>query len=119
MGNSSVINNAQFNQHAVIGGPANIRGFRAERFWGKASFYNQNEIRYITNIKSYFLNAKAGLLAFFDDGRVWIPGESSNVLHTSYGGGILIAPFYKISAFIIYGISNESNLLQIGVNTLF
>ena len=119
VGNSSVINNAQFYQHAVIGGPVYIRGFRAERFWGKTSFYNQNEVRYITNIKTRLLNAKAGLLAFFDNGRVWIPGENSGTLHTSYGGGILIAPFYKISASITYGITNESRLLQVGVNTLF
>jgi hypothetical protein len=119
IGNSSIINNAQFNQHAVIGGPVNIRGFRAERFWGKTSFYNQNELRYITNIKTHLMNAKAGLLAFFDNGRVWLPGEKSKTLHTSYGGGILLAPFYKISLFATYGISNESKLLQVGVNTLF
>ena len=119
IGNSSILNNAQFYQHAIIGGPVNIRGFRAQRFWGKSSFYNQNELRYITNIKSRLMNAKAGLVAFFDNGRVWLPGEKSGTLHTSYGGGILIAPFYKISASVTYGISNESSLLQIGVNTLF
>jgi hemolysin activation/secretion protein len=118
VGNSSLVDNAQFYQHAIIGGPVNIRGYRAERFWGKTSFYNQNELRYITDLRTYLLNAKVGILAFFDDGRVWMPKEKSNTIHTSYGGGILVAPFYKISAFIIYGITKEQNLLQFGVNTL-
>lgn len=119
IGNSSVVNNAQFNQHAIIGGPVFIRGYRAERFWGKSSFYNQNDLRFITNIRSRLLNAKAGLLAFFDDGRVWLPGENSNTLHTSYGGGLIIAPFNKISATVTCGISKETKLLQFGINTLF
>lgn len=119
IGNSSIINNAQYYQHAIIGGPIQIRGYRTERFWGKASFYNQNELRYITDIHTHLMNAKAGLLAFFDNGRVWVPGEKSNILHTSYGGGILIAPFYKLSASVTYGISKESNLLQVSINTLF
>ena len=119
VGNNSIVNNAQYTQHTIIGGPVNIRGFRTQRFWGKTSFYNQNELRYITNIKTHFMNAKAGLLAFFDNGRVWLPGENSGTLHTSYGGGILIAPFYKISASFTYGITNESRLLQLAVNTLF
>jgi hypothetical protein len=118
-GNSSVVNNAQYSQHAIIGGPVNIRGYRAERFWGKTAFYNQNELRYITTIKTHLLNAKAGLLAFFDNGRVWLPAENSGILHTSYGGGLLIAPFYKICVTVTYGITNESKLLQVGVNTLF
>ena len=65
------------------------------------------------------MNAKAGLLAFFDNGRVWMPEDTSTTLHTSYGGGILIAPFYKISMTMVYGITKETRLLQFGVNTLF
>ena len=38
---------------------------------------------------------KAGIFAFFDDGRVWIPNENSQTLHTAYGAGIMFAPFYK------------------------
>jgi hypothetical protein len=119
VGNSALGSNAQYTQHTIIGGPVNIRGYRAERFWGKTSFYNQNELRYITDIKTHLMNAKAGLLVFFDNGRVWSPGENSGNLHTSYGGGLLIAPFDKISVTITYGITNESKLLQLGVNTLF
>jgi hypothetical protein len=119
VGNKATENNGQLYQHAIIGGPANMRGYRAERFWGKTSFYNQNELRFITNIRSYLLNAKAGLLVFFDDGRVWTPGEVSNTLHTSYGGGILVAPFNKLSATFTYGITKETSLMQLSIGTLF
>jgi len=111
--------NAQPLMHAIIGGPSSIRGFRKERFWGRSSFYNDNELRFITNIRSHILNAKFGLLAFFDDGRVWFPGETSDLWHTGYGGGILIAPFNAFCLQVTYGISDEAKLLQIRMNKLF
>lgn len=109
----------EFYEHAIIGGPSTLRGFIRERFWGKSAFYNTNELRYITTIRTHFLYAKAGLLVFFDDGRVWMPNENSNTLHTSYGAGILFAPFRKISATVTYGISNESRLVQASVFKIF
>jgi hypothetical protein len=118
-GNSKVINSAEFYEHAVIGGPENLRGFNRERFWGKTSFYNNNELRYITHVKTHLLNAKAGILAFLDDGKVWVPGENSNTTHFGYGAGILIAPFTKFCAVVTYGISNESRLWQFSFNKLF
>lgn len=118
-GANKVVNNPQFYQHAVIGGPETFRGYRMERFWGKTSFFNNNELRFITNIKTHVLNARFGLLAFFDDGRVWMPGESSNLIHTSYGGGILLAPFNQICFTLTYGISSDENMIQFKFNKLF
>ncbi|HEY2726590.1 MAG TPA: BamA/TamA family outer membrane protein, partial [Parafilimonas sp.] len=103
VGNENIINSAEFYEHAVIGGPESLRGFKRERFWGKTSFYNNNELRYITNFKTHLLNAKAAFLAFFDDGRVWIPNENSNTLHTACGAGIMLAPFNKFCGTITYG----------------
>jgi len=119
LGNDGVLDPARIYQHAVIGGPESLRGYRYERFWGKTAFYNNNEFRFITNIKSRLLNAKTGLLVFFDDGRVWMPNEDSDVLHTSYGGGMLFAPFSQLSFTVTYGISSEMRLVQFRINTLF
>jgi outer membrane protein assembly factor BamA len=116
---NNILNSANFYEHAVIGGPENLRGFYRERFWGKTSFYNNNELRYITNVKTHLVNGKAGLLVFLDDGRVWMPGEGSDVMHVGYGAGIILAPFNKISAVVTYGISHESKLLQLSFNKLF
>lgn len=119
VGNDALTNSAEFYEHAVIGGPGSLRGFNRERFWGKTSYYNNNELRYVTNVRTHLLNAKAGVFAFFDDGRVWAPKEISNVIHTAYGGGVLLAPFYKICGSISYGISKEARLLQVRINKLF
>lgn len=118
-GSDSVSRNARINQYATIGGALSLRGYWSERFWGKSSFFNQNEFRFITNVRTRLLNAKAGVMAFFDNGRVWLPGENSNTMHTSYGGGVIIAPFNKISLTVTYGVSSEAKLLQVNVNTLF
>jgi len=96
-----------------------LRGYRRERFWGKTSFQNNNEFRFITNFHSYLLNAKVGLLAFFDDGRVWMPGEKSNTWHTSYGGGFIIAPFNIICFTASIGISPEMTTIQFGLSKIF
>jgi len=117
-GNNNVVNNAQWFQHAIIGGPENMRGYRAERFWGKSAVYNKNELRFITNLRSRLMNGKVGLLLFEDNGRVWLPGETSNTIHSSYGGGIIIVPFYKINTSFTYGITSESRLFQLSVSTL-
>jgi hypothetical protein len=119
VGPLELLNNALPFQHAVIGGPDNLRGYQFDRFWGRTSFYNNNEIRFITNLRTYILNAKIGLTAFFDDGRVWLPGENSNTMHTSYGAGILFAPFNFVCLQLTYGISTESRLVQFRICTLF
>jgi hypothetical protein len=119
VGNRSVLDNPQMYQHAVVGGPESLRGYRYERFWGKTSFYNNNEIRYITKLRSYVLNATVGVFAFFDNGKVWMPDEESNMLHTSYGAGILVAPFNFLSLGLTYGMTPESSLFQFRINTLF
>ncbi len=113
-----ILNSAQFYEHAVIGGFDDLRGYRRERFWGKSAYYNNNDLRYITNLHTHIMNAKLGIIAFFDDGRVWLPGEISNTIHTSYGGGILLAPFNAVSASLTYGISKEQNIVQLRINKL-
>jgi outer membrane translocation and assembly module TamA len=104
------------NRSYAEGGGQNLRGFQRQRFYGKTAFYNSNELRFISNVKSYLYNGKAGLFAFVDDGRVWMPGETSNTLHVGYGGGIFLAPFNLVSAEVTYGFSREDNLLQFRFN---
>lgn len=115
-GIETVNGNPEFYQYPCIGGGQDLRGFLRQRFYGKTVFYNSNELRFISNVKNYFYSGKAGLLAFVDDGRVWMPGETSNTLHVGYGGGIFLAPFNKVSADVTYGFSKEDQLLQFRFN---
>ncbi|MEP6948808.1 MAG: BamA/TamA family outer membrane protein [Ginsengibacter sp.] len=115
-GIQTVDGNPEFYQYPTIGGGQDLRGFQLQRFYGKTAFYNSNELRYIGKIKNYVFNGKAGLLAFVDDGRVWMPGEKSDTWHIGYGGGIVLAPFNLIFVDITYGFSNEYSLLQFRLN---
>ncbi len=112
----TVDGNPEFYQYPSIGGGQDLRGFQRQRFYGKTAFYNSNEFRFISKVRSYLFNGKAGLLAFVDDGRVWIPNENSNTLHVGYGGGVILDPFNFLFVDITYGFSKEDNLLQFRLN---
>ncbi len=115
-GAETVTGNPEFYQYPEIGGGQDLRGFQRQRFYGKTAFYNSNEFRFISNVRSYLYNGKAGLFGFVDDGRVWMPGEKSNILHVGYGGGVIVAPFNFIYAEATYGFSNEDALIQFRLN---
>jgi len=69
--------------------------------------FNQNELQFTRNVKTYLFNGKAGLIGLFDVGRVWQPGENSSSWHTGYGGGIILSPFNKLSVYVTYAVSKE------------
>ena len=116
---TTISGDPEFYQFPNIGQSYNLRGYRRERFSGRTTFNNSLEFRFVDKVRSYIFNGKAGLMAFVDNGRVWMPGEKSNRFHTTYGGGVLLAPFNLVSAAITYGISDEAKLLQIRVGILF
>ncbi len=118
-GGATVTGDPLFYQYPNIGQSYNLRGFRRERFGGKTTLYNNAELRYIKKVRSYIFNGKAGLMAFVDHGRVWMPNENSNTWHRSYGGGILLAPFNLTSVAITYAISDEVKMLQFRVGMVF
>lgn len=117
--NDAVINSGQQYQHVLIGGGRSLRGYRRERFWGQTAYYNQNELRFITDFRSRIFNGKIGVFGFFDNGRVWIPGQSSDKIHTGYGPGILLSAFNKISATITYSMSEELRTVQLRIDSKF
>jgi hypothetical protein len=119
-GATNIGNDYEFYQANTLGGTTNLRGFDRSRFAGKTSLYQNTELRYkFQNMNGYFLRGNWGLLAFFDNGRVWIPGESSNTWHYGYGGGIWFLPYNKIAFTASYGISKEQNSLLIKAGFLF
>jgi hypothetical protein len=115
----TVTGNPEFYQYASIGGGQNLRGYRRDRFWGQTAFYNSNGLRYIKNVHSYLYNGKAGLIAFIDNGRVWLPNEKSDDWHVGYGGGIVLAPFNFVMGEITYSMSKEDQVVQLRLLKLF
>jgi len=101
-------NNFEFYQGATLGGDYDLRGFRNERFLGKASFYQSTDLRWnIGKIKKSIIPMSYGILGGFDYGRVWLDGENSQKWHQSVGGGIWINGLNVITGRITYFKSTD------------
>ena len=100
-----------FFQYPRMGSSESLRGYRRERFYGNTVAFNQNELRWISNVHSYIYNGKIGFFALYDMGRVWLTNENSNTLHHAYGGGIILSPYNLVSIAVSYAVSpEESNI---------
>jgi hemolysin activation/secretion protein len=115
-GISGIAGTPEFYQYASIGGPRTMRGYIRDRFWGSTAAYNTNELRYITDFRVRKAYGKIGVIALFDDGRVWMDHENSTTLHTAYGAGLLLAPLNKFTGVISYAISAEGGIVQVRVH---
>jgi len=118
----TAINSGQtdFFKRPFLGGNTNLRGFRAERFRGDATFYHNTDIRLkLFESINRVLPLTMGFHAGFDHGRVWLEEENSNKWHYSYGGGIWLAPvnFVILSAGVYR--SEEQNRVLVSVGHLF
>jgi surface antigen Omp85-like protein len=118
-GGAALSGNADFYHLNMIGGSVNLRGYERERFSGKTTFYNNNELRWVTNTKSYLFNGKIGLLGFYDVGRVWQPLEKSDIWHDGYGAGLILIPFNRIVMSGTYATSVEGNFIQFKATMFF
>jgi hypothetical protein len=118
-GGATLTGNPEFYQYNNIGGFYSLRGFWRYRFYGTSAFYNQNEIRWLPSVKGYLFSGRIGLMAFFDQGRVWQPGENSNKWHYGYGGGVMLVPFNKIALGVTYGFSEEGRRANIRIGKFF
>lgn len=106
-GAATLSGNPEFYQYNFIGGVKTLRGYRRSRFFGKTTAYSQNEIRWVKDVKSYLYNGKFGLLALYDVGRVWMPGEKSNSWHSGVGGGIILTPYNRTTISAGYAFSSD------------
>jgi hypothetical protein len=113
VGGESAWGNPVFYQLPSIGGSQTLRGFRRDRFYGKSTFYNTNDLQWVFNMRSHLMNGKAGLVAHFDQARVWMPDEKSDRWHRGMGAGILLAPFNKLLVTITYSRSKELGIFQL------
>lgn len=101
------------------GGTGEMRGYDRERFYGKHSAHLNNDLRWLFNTRNFLFNGKAGLLGFYDIGRVWQPGESSTLWHDSYGFGVVLIPFNRYVLSATYGISSEDSYMHFKAGFFF
>ena len=118
-GASTLWGQPEFYQYNNIGGFYTLRGYWRYRFYGRSAVYNQNELRWLPSVKGHWFSGRIGLLALFDQGRVWQPGDQSNKWHTGYGGGIIMVPFNKIAVVVTYATSEEGSHANIRLGKFF
>ena len=111
--------NPDFFQLNRLGGSLTLRGYIRDRFYGQTMVYNNNELQWHFNVRSKLFNGRAALLGLYDFGRVWQTGETSDVWHKAFGGGISIAPFNKIGVTITYSVSDENSLVHFRLRRAF
>jgi outer membrane protein assembly factor BamA len=126
VGFASNIGNYEFFQANTLGGrtfsggSGNLRGFLRNRFAGRTSLYHNTDIRAkLFNVKSYLLPTSVGIWGFFDDGKVWTQGESSDVWHIGYGGGVWVSPLDRIVLTAGLAFSEEERLFALGLGFTF
>ena len=89
----------EFYQGASIGAEDGLRGYRFQRFTGKSSFYQSTDLRVsLKRVRTSVIPIVVGVYGGFDYGRVWISDDTSNIWHTSYGGGIFVNGLNLITA---------------------
>lgn len=114
-GGTTLSGDPQFYQYNKIGGSETFRGHLRDRFFDSQIAFNQNKLRFITNIRSYLFNGKIGVFGLYDQGRVWLKGETSNKLQYAYGGGIILSPFNSLSVTAAYAVSDEDANIYFGI----
>ena len=93
-----------------------LRGYRKNRFSGSSMAYASAELRLkLFTSQSYLLPGDVGMLGFYEVGKVWQKGESSNKLHGDYGMGLYYVPYSFTLVSIYLGISPENNLYNFTV----
>jgi hypothetical protein len=114
-GGTTLAGSPEFYQYNIVGGTETLRGHQRDRYYGTSTAYNQNELRWISDVRSHLYSGKIGLFGFHDLGRVWLKGEESTTWHTGYGAGLILVPFNKIAVSVAYGMSAEDNNIHIRI----
>ena len=91
-----------------LGGFRTLRGYPPNRFSGDASIYGSAEARIpLTRIR-FFVPGQQGVFGFADAGRVYVDGETSDEMHSSFGGGIWLS-FVERGNVLVAGVGVPAN----------
>lgn len=91
-GNFILGDDYEFYHGAIIGGNQNLRGYRNDRFNGRASFYQSTDLRVgLSLIRTNYIPLIVGVSAGFDYGRVWVENDPSERWRNDYGGSVWIS----------------------------
>ena len=88
---------------AQLGGEADLRGFRRERFTGNYSVYQSTDLRLLLGkFKTSVIPLKYGITGGFDYGRIWVKDDTSDKWHNSVGGSFFVSGLETFTANLGY-----------------
>ena len=120
MGGAHTIGAFPFYDANTLGGDANLRGYRTTRFAGRSSLFGNAEVRLrLFEFSGYLASGRLGALGFYDTGRVWTDGESSDVWHRGYGGGLWAGVFDQAVLTGTLGFSGEDRLFTLALGFFY
>ena len=109
-----------FYKGASIGGKKTLRGFSRDRFVGDYSLMGSAELRYFLADISFLVPFKLGMNLFSDCGRVFLENKSSDMWHSSYGGGFWFSINKRLVNFSInYAKSPETFRIYLSLGQMF
>lgn len=120
LGGGVTVGKTTFYQSQFLGGHENLQGFRQYRFAGQHMMFNNLELRIkLADWGGYLLPGQFGFTGFYDLGRVWQTGESSQRWHQGVGGGFYFAPARMALLQLVAGYSREGWLPYLTVGFRF
>ena len=122
LGGAYMTGDPPFYELQYLGQRTYLRGYRQNRFAGHHSLFFNSDLRIsLKENPNALIPFKFGLRLFYDVGRVYVRGETSNKLHHGYGAGIYFTPFRERYALnLSLGFSEEeSALLLFGLGKAF
>jgi hypothetical protein len=97
-----------FQEAAFVGGSASLRGSPQQRYAGDAAAFAGAELRAFVTRFNFISRGDLGVIALADAGRVWAEDESSDELHTGFGGGIWVGILDRTrTASLVYAAGDE------------
>ena len=111
----------QFFQAARLGNKLNFRGVRVDRFTGRSSIFHNTDLRIkLLSVNRSFIPFSLGIHGGFDYGRISTESEDLNDdFHTSYGGGIWIAPLDFLLLSADYFTSDDDSIIGLRLGFSF
>jgi outer membrane protein assembly factor BamA len=111
-----LIGEYEFFQALTLGGPDRLRGYRRDRFAGDARVYHATDLRLKLFQNRSVVPFGFGVYASFDYGRVWPDAgdDSSDTLHTAFGGGVFVVPLGLTAFRLGYMIGQDDKQLNLG-----
>jgi hypothetical protein len=101
IGGKRVLGTFPFHEAAYVGGHATLRGFAEQRFAGNAFAFGNAELRLSLKGLLRRFPGDFGVFGGLDGGRVWFENASPRGWHSSWGGGLWVAPFNRGKAYTL------------------